>query len=172
MRVDDYNFLVTAIATLFGMFSLVLTYIGYVKFKFVDKIVEEKLNKEMNKFIDEMQDELVSLQNANTKIQASYQYFDSDIDSAIKLLTEASEIAPHAYNLYNTLGYAYIKKSDNYTAKMMFRKAIELHPKSIQGYNDMANLCKSLNDEKSYKHYYKLAVKNVENAQDNWQDIA
>lgn len=172
MKIDDYNFLVTCIATLFGMFSLALTYIGYVKFKQVDNIVKDKLNKEMKKFVDNMQDELVSLQNANTKIQASYQYFETDIDNAIKLLTEASLIAPHAYNLYNTLGYAYRKKSDYDSAKLMFQRAIELHPKSIQGYNDMANLCKFLNDEKGYKRYYNLAIKKVKNAQDEWQDIA
>lgn len=168
---EKYSFLVTVIATLFAMFSVALTYIGYIKFKHVDKIVDKKLNKEMSKFIDKLQSELVDLQNANTKIQASYDFFDADIDKAIKLLVEASDISPRAYNLYNTLGYAYMKKNDNYTAKLMFKKAIEIHPHNVQGYNDMANLCKSLNDENGYNYYYKLALKNVDNAQDKWQDI-
>lgn len=171
MGLEKYNFLVTVIATLFAMFSLALTYIGYVKFKHVDKIVNDKLKKEMDSFVDSLQDELVDLQNASAKIEASYKFFDSDIDNAIKLLSEAADIAPRAYNLFNALGYAYIKKNDKYMAKMMFKKAIELHPKSIQGYNDMANLCRTLNDEKGYKYYYNQALKNVDNAQNKWQDM-
>lgn len=169
---EKYSFLVTVIATLFAMFSLALTYIGYCKFKHVDKVVEKKLKKSLDDFIDCLQDELISIQSANSKIQASYKCFESqDYDSAIELLVEAEEIYPKTYNLFNTLGYAYWKKNDTNTAKMMFKKAIVLHPKSIQGYNDMANLYKTLDDNKNYKHYYSLALKNVPNAIEKWQDL-
>lgn len=168
---DTYSLLVTIIATLFGMFSLILTYIGYIKFKQVDKIVQNKLDKEMNNFVNSLYEELYNLQNANSKVQASYNYFDTDIDKAISLLVDASEICPNAYNLYNTLGYAYKKKKDYNSAKLMFNHAIELHPQSIQGYNDMANLCKSLNDEAGYNHYYNLAIKNIPNADEKWELI-
>lgn len=168
---DTYSLLVTIIATLFGMFSLILTYIGYIKYKQVEKIVQNKLDKEMNNFVNSLHEELFNIQNANSKIQASYGYFESDIDKAISLLVDASEICPRAYNLYNTLGYAYKQKKDFNSAKLMFSRAIELHPHSIQGYNDMANLCKDLNDKAGYNHYYNLALKNVPNADEKWEVV-
>lgn len=168
---DTYSLLVTIIATLFGIFSLILTYIGYIKFRQVDKIVQNKLDKEMNTFVNSLQEELYNIQNANAKIQASYNYFSSDIDKAIALLVDASEICPKTYNLFNTLGYAYKEKKDYNSAKLMFNRAIELHPRSIQGYNDMANLCKDLDDEAGYIHYHNLAIKNVPNADETWELI-
>lgn len=166
---ESYSLLVTIIATLFAIFSIALTYIGYIKYRQVDKVVQNKLNKEMDSFINSLQDELYNLQNANAKIQASYDYFNTDIDKAISLLVSASEISPKAYNLFNTLGYAYSKKKDFNSAKLMFQRAIELHPHSIQGYNDMANLCDELDDNNGYTHFYNLALKNVPNAEKQWQ---
>lgn len=172
MELEKYNFMVTVIATLFAFFSVALTYFGYVKFKLVDKIVQKKLDDEMFKFVNNLQEEMFNTQNAAAKIEASYKYFETnEIDKAIELLTEAASICPKAYNLYNTLGYAYMKKNDMNTAKLMFQRAIELHPHNIQGYNDMANLCMAIKDEAGYKHYYAMAIKNVDNAADKWQDI-
>ncbi len=165
---DMYSLLVAIISTLFGMFSLILAYIGYVKFKQVDKVVQKRLNEEMDKFVNSLQDQLYNLQSANAKIQSSYNYFSSDIDKAVALLADAREICPKAYNLYNALGYAYKEKKDYNTAKIMFDRAIELHPDRIEGYNDMANLCKDLNDEKGYNYFYELAIKNVPSAAEKW----
>ena len=63
--VDIYSLLVTIVATLFAIFSLALTCVGYIKFKHVDKIVQDKLKEEMNNFRGVLQDELVNIQDAN-----------------------------------------------------------------------------------------------------------
>lgn len=169
--VDIYSLLVTIVATLFAIFSLALTCVGYIKFKHVDKIVQDKLKEEMNNFRGVLQDELVNIQDANSKIQASYNYFETDISNAIKLLAEAEKACPYAYNLYNTFGYAYKKIKDYYQAERMFKKAIKLHPTRGEGYNDLSNMYREIKEDKKASLCYKLALKKVENAEQKWQGV-
>ena len=64
---DLYGLLVTIIATLFAMFSLGLTYIGYLKFKQANKLVENKINEKLKEFENIYEETLIDIQNANAK---------------------------------------------------------------------------------------------------------
>lgn len=48
--IERYSLLVAILATTVGLFSIVLTYIGYWKFKQADKLVEKKLKAKMQDF--------------------------------------------------------------------------------------------------------------------------
>lgn len=171
--IDIYSLLVTIIATLFAITSLVLTFVGYFKFKEADKLVEKKIKEKLSEFESVYEETLIDIQNANAKINSSYQYFSNQqYDKIIKILKEAEKIYPRAYNLYNTMGYAYQELKEIASAKDCFEKAIIYHPRRIEGYNDMANLYKKLGDNKKAGEYYKRALKKVPNAKDNWQDVA
>ncbi len=169
---DIYSLLVAIVATLFGMFSLLLTYIGYVKFKQADKLVEKKLNKKIKQFENDLDETLINIQSANAKINSCYQYFDSkDYDKVISILSEAEKIYPKAYNLYNTLGYAYHSKGDIISAELTFKKAILYHPKRVEGYNDLANLYIALNNRKKAEKIKKDALKQVPDCENLWQEL-
>ena len=115
---------------------------------------------------------MIDIQNANAKISSSYQYFAThEYDKVIGLLKEAEKIYPKAYNLYNTMGYAYEAKKDIQSAELTFQKAILYHPKRIEGYNDLSNLYKRIDNLKKSEEVYQKALKNVPDAEKNWQLI-
>lgn len=170
--IDLYSLLVTIIATLFAIFSLVLTYIGYYKFKQADRLVENKINQKLKEFENIYEENLINIQSANAKINSSYKYFETrEYDKVIDILKEAEKIYPKAYNLYNTMGYAYEAKKDIQAAELSFRKAILYHPKRIEGYNDLSNLYKRIDNLKKSEEVYQKALKNVPDAEKNWQLI-
>ena len=170
--IDLYSLLVTIIATLFAIFSLVLTYIGYCKFKQADKLVENKINQKLKEFETSYEEDLINIQSANAKINSSYKYFDTqEYDKVLQILKEAEKIYPKAYNLYNTMGYAYEAKNDIQSAELTFQKAILYHPKRIEGYNDLSNLYKRIDNLKKSEEVYQKALKNVPDAESNWQLI-
>jgi len=167
---EHYSLLVTIIATLFAVFSGFITYVGYWKFTHAEKIVDRRLKEKMDEFENTLTNTLLLIQEANTKIQASYKCSEEkNYDGAISLLVDAEKIYPKAYNLYNSLGYAYRDKGDNYVAAEAFKRAIKLHPTRIAGYNDIINLYYTIGDEKSVQVYTKLAEKNVIDAKEKLQ---
>lgn len=142
---DFYSLLAAFIGTSFALFSVIITYIGYFKFKQADKLVEKKIKEKLKEFENTYEETLIDIQSANAKITSSYQYFQTkDYDKVIDILKEAEKIYPKAYNLYNTLGYAYEAKRDIVSAELSFNKSIIYHPKRIEGYNDLANLYQKL----------------------------
>lgn len=168
--IDLYSLLVTIVATLFAIFSLVLTYIGYCKFKQADKLVENKINQKLKEFEELYEENLINIQSANAKINSSYKYFETqEYDKVIAILKDAEKIYPKAYNLYNTMGYAYEAQKDIQAAELSFRKAILYHPKRIEGYNDLSNLYKRIDNLKKSEEVYQSALKNVPDAEKNWQ---
>ena len=167
---EKYSLLVTIIATLFALFSLVLTYIGYLKFKYADKIVEKKIKQKLKEFDSDLNEKLIDIQSTNAKINSSYQYFETNnYDKIIEILKEAEKIYPAAYNLYNTLGYAYREKKDFINAEEMFQKAVFYHPKRIEGYNDLYNLYTFLGNPVKANSIKKTAFKKVPDAKNKWQ---
>lgn len=169
---DFYSLLVTFIGTAFALFAAILTYIGYFKFKQADKLVEKKIKEKLKEFEDSYEETLIDIQSANAKITSSYKYFETqEYDKVIEILKEAEKIYPKAYNLYNTLGYAYEAKEDIVSAKFSFNKAIIYHPKRIEGYNDLANLYQKLDNPKEVEEIRKRAFKKVPGAKDKWQLI-
>lgn len=155
--IERYSLLVAILATIVGVFSIILAYIGYWKFKQADKLVEKKLKAKMQDFEMQLDDKLVLIQNANSKIQASYN--TDDADAKLDLLHQAEEICPKAYNLYNSIGYAYLTKNQKFEAIKAFETAIKIRPKDIAGYNDIINLYTKYNDKKLVDKYFKQASK-------------
>lgn len=171
--IDIYSLLVSLIATAFGLFAAILTYIGYCKFKQADKLVDKKLSEKLKEFENSFEETLIDIQSANAKITSSYQYFElRDYDRIIDILLKAEKIYPKAYNLYNTLGYAYQSKDDICAAELAFRKSILYHPKRIEGYNDLSNLYLRLGNTKKAEQIRKEAFEKVPGAQDKWQSLS
>lgn len=169
---DMYSLLVAIISTAFGLFAVILTYIGYYKFKQADKLVENKIKGKLKEFENTFEETLIDIQSVNAKINSSYQYFKTkDYDKVIEILNEAEKIYPKAYNLYNTMGYAYKQKKDFVSAELSFNKSIIYHPKRIEGYNDLANLYEELGNSKQAEEIKKRAFKKVPDAKDKWQEI-
>lgn|GEM_PF-2027134 len=79
--------------------------------------------------------------NAQSKLEAAYRALnEKDLDMAVALLKQAEEIYPKLFNLHNTLGYVYMEKQQYYPAIDEFKKAIELRPGEVAGYNDLSRL--------------------------------
>lgn len=110
-------------------------------------------------------------EKTNEMVSSSYKYFETnEYDKAIGILLEAEKIYPKAFNLYNTLGYAYQAINDLTNAELSFKKAILYHPKRIEGYNDLANFYLQIGNEKKAKQIKEQATKAVANANELWQE--
>lgn len=159
IKIAEYTLLVIIIATLFAIFGLILVYIGYLKFREADKIVEKLLSKKLENLKTELEYTVNDIINAQAKLDAAYRALsDKNIDVAISLLKQAEEIYPKLLNLHNTLGYAYMEKQLFYPTIDEFKKAIELRPDHVAGYNDLSKFYALHNRfDLSYK-YLKRAV--------------
>ena len=143
---------------MFAIFGLALTYIGYFKFREADKRVQRAIDKKLEDFDLTLEDRLVVIQEAMMKLEASYKAMqEKDIDLAISLIRQAEEIHPRLFNLYNTLGYAYIEKGDYTQAIDAFKRAIEIRPNRLESYNDLSRAY-------AIDKRYDLSLKNLEKA--------
>lgn len=168
---DIYSVFIAILSTLFAVVSGFLTYIGYFKFKKADTLVKAKVQEEIKNFRNDLEDILLNIQDANQKVSSSYKFFETkEYDKSIAVLLTAEKIYPKAFNLYNTLGYAYQAINDLTNAEFSFKKAILYHPKRIEGYNDLANFYLKIGNEKKAKQIKEQATKAVANANELWQE--
>jgi len=83
--------------------------------------------------------ELYFIQERTHKIVTGYNCLDKDeIDKVIAFFQRVVEIYPKAFNSFNSLGYAYIKKSDYSSAVHCFQLANQHFPDKFAGHYDLA----------------------------------
>ncbi len=140
--------LLSAIAAFVGVLFLIFAYVEYKKLKGLEDKIEEWFNKTKK--------DMELTQKATHKIIASY--FVEDPNLKIKLLKEAEKIYPQAYNLYNSMGYAYIDKKDYQKAIECFHKAIQYRPKDPAGYSDLAYAYHLIGNKELSEEYKQKAL--------------
>ena len=140
--------LLNVIVALVGVLFLILAYVEYTKLKGL----EDKIEKLFNKAKEEME----LMQKAIHKVIASYSV--KDPDAKIGLLKEAESIYPQAYNLYNSMGYAYIDKKDYQKAIECFHKAIRYRPDDPAGYSDLAYAYHLMGNKELSEEYKQKAL--------------
>lgn len=96
-------------------------------------------------------------QKAMHRIVASYSIVDPH--AKINLLESAAEIDPTAFNLYNSIGYAWLTLGENVRAANAFQEATRLHPHDKAGYFDLAHAYLSMNEEALALESLEKAVK-------------
>ncbi len=101
--------------------------------------------------------ENVTAQKAMHRIIASYS--EPDADAKIAILTSAEQIDPTAFNLYNSLGYAWLAKNEIVRASNCFRDAVRIHPDDKAGYFDLAHAYLLMDQEALTFEYLEQAVK-------------
>ncbi|MBJ6726492.1 tetratricopeptide repeat protein [Geomesophilobacter sediminis] len=115
------------VATL-GLMFIGITIYEYVRLKTIRNDFEN-LSKRLR-------EENIAAQKAMHRIIASYSL--SDPLGKIELLESAEKIDPTAFNLYNSIGYAWLSKGEQVRAANAFREATRLHPNDKAGYFDLA----------------------------------
>ena len=158
--ISYYSVWVGLVGTIFAILTLTFTFIGYYKFKQADKLVDKRLKEKMDEFELNLEDKLIYLQEINQKMQACYSLIEQkEFDKAIDLLKVIENINPRTFNLYNTLGYAYLEKLQYNCAKEAFETALKIRPNDLASYNDLYNFYNHIGDVNKAKKYKDLALK-------------
>jgi tetratricopeptide (TPR) repeat protein len=117
------------IVAIFGLMFIGITIYEYWRLR--------AIRRDFQNLSQRLRDENIKAQKAMHRIVASYSI--PDPHAKIELLESAAQIDPTAFNLYNTLGYAWLSLGENVRASNAFREATRLHPGDKAGYFDLAH---------------------------------
>ena len=115
-----------------------------------------ELRKEMQDFENRLAQKLYLSLKATHRVMASYGLRDPD--DRIALLESAVSHDPTAFNVYNSLGYAYLDKGDTQKAIDAFSQAVSLHPDDKAGYCDLSYGYSRIGDTDLCLKYLRKAV--------------
>ncbi|HEY1112794.1 MAG TPA: tetratricopeptide repeat protein [Chitinophagaceae bacterium] len=80
------------------------------------------------------------------------------LDERIAAAGEFLQKFPNAGHMHNSLGYYYMEKKDNETAKKHFEKYIELYPEGYNPYDSMGEYYLTIGDLDNAEKYYTMAL--------------
>lgn len=80
------------------------------------------------------------------------------LDERIAAAEEFLKKHPDAAHMHNSLGYYFMEKKDNETAKKHFEKYIELYPEGYNPYDSMGEYYLTIGDLENAEKYYTMAL--------------
>lgn len=113
------------------------------------------IRRDFHNLSQRLRGENIKAQKAMHRIIASYSI--TEPHAKIELLESAAQIDPTAFNLHNSIGYAWLSLDEKVRAANAFREATRLHPNEKAGYFDLAYAYLLMNQEG-------LALDNLEQA--------
>ena len=93
------------------------------------KLLKDKNKEKIDKIIQEYPNQL----NEDAINNAGYNVLKKDIDFAIYLFQKNVELHPKSWNVFDSLGEAYMIKGETDLAIKSYKKSIELNPKNDNG---------------------------------------
>ncbi len=128
MNCTDALTALNIIVAIFGLMFIGITIYEYWRLRAIRRDFQDLSRR--------LRDENIAAQKAMHRIIASYS--TPEPHAKIELLESAAKIDPTAFNLYNSLGYAWLSQKETVRAANAFREAIRLHPNEKEGYFDLA----------------------------------
>ncbi len=132
MNTADYLTLANILVAFLGVMFAILAFFEWRSLRTLRQNMES-LRSEIHA---EVRAENTKLMQAAHKVMASYAV--QDVEARIALLESALASCPHAFNGYNSLGYALWEKGAHAEAIDAFREAIAHFPDEKAGYCDVA----------------------------------
>lgn len=148
MQATDYLTILNIIIAVIGLLFVVLTLFEWNALR--------RIRKDFSTFERRLRAENHAAMKAAHRVISSYAV--KDVDARIALLESAATSCPSAFNVYNTLGYAWLEKGDKAHAIDAFRKAIEQHPDDKAGYCDLACAYLEAGEENLAISYFRKAI--------------
>lgn len=91
-------------------------------------------------------------------IASSFVRSRATLDERIAAAEEYLKKFPNAGHMHNLLGYAYMEKKDNETAKKHFEQYIKLYPEGYNAYDSMGEYYLTIGDMENAEKYYTKAL--------------
>ncbi|MBF0427144.1 MAG: tetratricopeptide repeat protein [Magnetococcales bacterium] len=129
-----------------AVLGVVVTVIGLVFAVFAgfEFFQLRRIRKDFLEFQNRMLAEILAREKATHRVMASYAI--KDPAARVPLLLAAIKMCPQVFNAYNALGYAYLEQGESAKAMDAFQDAIRHHPRSKEGYFDLAAACLQTGD--------------------------
>lgn len=147
MNCTDALTALNIIVAIFGLMFIGITIYEYWRLR--------TIRRDFHNLSQRLRGENIKAQKAMHRIIASYS--TPEPLAKIELLESAAQIDPTAFNLYNSIGYAWLSLGEKVRAANAFREATLLHPNEKAGYFDLAHAYLLMNQEG-------LALDNLEQA--------
>jgi tetratricopeptide (TPR) repeat protein len=123
--------------------------------KLMGSLLDEKATPESRR---EAWTKLHSMYPGDFVIWSGFIRSRTTLDERIATAEDFVKKFPDAPFVYNQLGYFYMEKKDNETAKKHFEKYIELYPEGYNPYDSMGEYYLTIGDLNNAEKYYTLAL--------------
>ena len=128
MACSDYLTILNIIVAFLGVLFVLVTIYEYWKLR--------TLRADFEEYRKQLAEDLYRSQRAQQQLIASYQI--TDPKQRIELATSAAGLDPDSFNVWNTIGWAWLELNEPTRSVEAFREAIRRHPNDKAGYFDLA----------------------------------
>ncbi len=135
MACSDYLTILNILIAILGILFVLVTIYEYWKLR--------TIRTEFEAYRKQLSADLYRSQQAQQRLIAAYQI--TDPVRRIALATSATHIDPDIFNVWNTIGWAWLQHNEPARAVESFREAIRRHPADKSGYFDLAAAYLKLN---------------------------
>lgn len=153
----DSNYLMTVVSSVATLASIFFVIYGWYSIKELPDYIEKKVNEKLEKEKDKFNKEINSFAEASQKMNAVYGIVDPD--QKIDLLKKVIELYPNMFNARITLAYTYwYDKKDYDKAEGCLESELQINPDNINALCDLVALYDYLNESRNAIAHAKKAI--------------